>query len=196
MPDTDPDPQDQVADPVFTPYGIGSAALGLLSVAAIVLGLIIASVHRDNDRERAHQSRVLATAVDWTGVLINMNTENLDASLRHLRDGTVGKLNVEFDSAVRPYREVVQKLKAHSTGAVEAVAIQGVRNDPEPGTPTTSPADQLPAGVASRIDTVLVVATSLAENAGGKPQTVHWNLRLDIAEVSGKLQICGLGSLR
>lgn len=183
---------------VFSPYGIGSAALGLLSVAAIVLGVIIGSVHRDNDDERAYQTRVLQTAFGWTGVLINMNIENVDTSLRQLRDGTVGKLNVEFDSAIKPYRDVVQKLKAHSTGAVEAVAIQGVHHDPDqqPGVRTPLPADQLPPGVADRVDTVLVVATSVADNVGGKPQTVPWNLRLDVADVSGKLLISDLGFIR
>lgn len=186
------------AGAVFSPYGIASAALGLVSVAAIVLGVVIWSAHRDNTDERAYQSRVLQTAIGWTAVLINMNVDNVDTSLRQLREGTVGKLNVEFDSAVTPYRDVVQKLKSHSTGLVEAVAIQSAHHDPDqrPGVRVPLPSDQLPPGVAGRIDTVLVIATSVAENLGGKPQTVQWNLRLDIADVAGRLLVSGLGSIR
>ncbi len=32
---------------------------------------------------------------------------------------------------------------------------------------------------------MLLVATSVSENAGAKPQTVHWNLRLDVSDVDG-----------
>ncbi|EUA05257.1 hypothetical protein I547_2257 [Mycobacterium kansasii 824] len=49
---------------------------------------------------------------------------------------------------------------------------------------------------ATRTDSVLLVATSVAENAGVKPQTVHWNLRIDVSEVDGKLMISGLESIR
>lgn len=180
---------------IFSAFGIASAALAALAVAAIALGALIGSTHRDNLAERDYQSRVLQTAAEWTGVLINMNIDNVDASLRQLHQGTVGELNVEFDSAVQPYRQVVQKLKAHSTGQVEAVAIEAVHHDPD-APPGARPRDPLPPEVASRVDTVLVVATSVAENVSGKPQTVHWNLRLDVADVDGKPLISGLGSIR
>jgi hypothetical protein len=39
--------------------------------------------------------------------------------------------------------------------------------------------------MAARTDTVLVVATSVSQNAGGQPQTVRWNLRLDVSDVDG-----------
>ena len=45
-------------------------------------------------------------------------------------------------------------------------------------------------------DTVLVVATSVSQNAGGQPQTVRWNLRLDVSDVDGQLLISRLESLR
>jgi hypothetical protein len=179
---------------MFSGYGVGSAALGLLSVVAIVLGALIWSVHRDNVAERDYQTRVLQAAADWTGVLINMNADNVDDSLRQLHESTVGQLNVEFDAAVQPYRQVVQKLQSHSMGQVEAVAIESLHHDPDAERPARF--DQLPADVASRVDTVLVVATSVAENVSGKPQTVHWNLRLDVADVADTLRISGLGSVR
>jgi hypothetical protein len=43
----------------------------------------------------------------------------------------------------------------------------------------------------------MVVATSVSENAaGGKPQTVHWTLRLDVSDVDGKLLISRLEPIR
>jgi hypothetical protein len=66
--------------------------------------------------------------------------------------------------------------------------------DAQPGRP--APAEQLPASIASRTDTVMVVATSVSENAGGKPQTVRWNLRLGVSDVDGKLMISRLASIR
>ena len=50
---------------------------------------------------------------------------------------------------------------------------------------------------AARTDTVMVVATSISENAGGdKPQTVRWTLRLDVSDVDGKLLISRLEPIR
>ena len=49
---------------------------------------------------------------------------------------------------------------------------------------------------ASRTETVLVVATSVSDNVGGKPKTVRWNLRLDVSEVDGKLLISRLEPIR
>ena len=42
----------------------------------------------------------------------------------------------------------------------------------------------------------MVVATSVSENAGTKPTTVRWNLRLGVSDVDGKLMISRLESLR
>jgi hypothetical protein len=190
-----PAPAEPADGRMFSPYGIASVALGLLSIAAIALGTLIWSAHRDQVDERAYQSQVLRAAAEWTGVLINMNTDNVDASLRQLHQDTVGQLNVEFDSAVQPYRQVIQKLKSHSAGQVEAVAIETVHQQPEPGSPQPQ-SEPLPAEIASRVDTVLVIATSAAENVSGKQQTVHWNLRLDVADVAGTPRISALGSIR
>lgn len=192
------EPDEQEADgPMLSNYGIASAVLGVLSVAAVVLGAIVWSTHRDDAAERTYQSRVMQTAADWTGVLINMNTGNIDPSLQRLHDGTVGELNTYFDAAVQPYRQVVEKLQSHSTGQLEAVAIDTVHRDLDtrPGTPRPVVTTKLPP-FASRTDSVMVVATSVSENAGGKPQTVHWNLRLDVSNVDGKLMISKLESIR
>ena len=197
-PDEDDAAADSSGDRIFSAYGIASAVLGALSVAAVALGAVIWSVHRGDVGERVYQSHVMQTAVDWTGVLINMNADNVDASLQRLHDGTVGELNVDFDSAVRPYREVVQRLKSRSTGRIEAVAMESVHHDLDtaPGARPPAPAQQAPLPAGSRTDPVMVIATSVAENVGGKPQTVHWNLRLDVSDVNGKMLISRLESIR
>lgn len=182
---------------IFSNYGIASAVLGVLSVAAVVLGVIVWTAHRDDVGERAYLTRVMQTAAEWTGVLINMNSGNIDSSLQRLHDGTVGELNADFDAAVQPYRQVVEKLQSQSAGRIEAVAIETVRRDLDtrPGVSRPVVTTKLPP-FASRTDSVMLVATSVSENAGAKPQTVHWNLRLDVANVDGKLMISHLESIR
>lgn len=182
---------------VFSSYGIASTFLGVLSVAAVVLGVLIWSAHRDNVGERAYLTRVMRAAAEWTDVLINMNAGNLDASLQRLHDKTVGELNTDFDAALKPYRQVVEKLQTRSTGRVEAVAIDTVHRDPDaqPGVDRPVVTTKLPP-FATRTDSVMLVATSVSENAGAKPQTVHWSLRLDVSDVEGDLMISGLESIR
>ena len=182
---------------MFSNYGIASAVLGVLCVAAVVLGGFIWTAHHDDARERAYLTRVMQTAADWTGVLINMNTGNIDASLQKLHDGTVGELNSDFDAAVQPYRQVVEKLQSQSAGRIEAVAIETVHHDldSQPGAPRLPVTTKLPP-FASRTDSVMLVATSVSENAGAKPTTVHWNLRLDVSDVDNRLMISHLESIR
>jgi len=184
-------------DGMFSNYGIASAILALLSVAAVALGVIIWSAHRNDVAERSYLTRVMQTAADWTGVLINMNAGNIDASLQRLHDGTVGELNADFDAAVQPYRQVVEKLQSHSAGQIEAVAVDTVHHDLDtrPGVARPVVTTKLPP-LATRTDSVMLVATSVSENAGAKPQTVHWNLRLDVSNVDGRLMISGLASIR
>jgi hypothetical protein len=188
---------DEFDGPSISGYGVGSAALAALCVAEVALGAVIWLSHRSDVDERGYRSRIMQAAVDWTGVLINMNTGNVTASLQRLHDGTVGELNADFDSTMQPYQQVVQRLQSTSHGQVEAVAVEAVRHDldTQPGTGRPSP-EQLPASVASRTDTVMVVATSVSENAGGKPQTVRWNLRLGVSDVDGTLMISRLESIR
>ncbi|OBG40130.1 hypothetical protein [Mycobacterium sp. E3198] len=196
--DSDDVPQPEPSTPrVFSPYGVASTVLGLLAVAAVVLGYFIWSAHRDELVERSYLTRVMQTAAEWTGVLINMNSGNIDASLQKLHDGTVGELNTDFDAAVQPYRQVVQKLQSQSAGRIEAVAIETVHRDldTQPGVSRPVVTTKLPP-FATRTDSVMVVATSVSENVGAKPQVVHWNLRLDVSNVDGKLMISELGSIR
>lgn len=195
MPDDEP-----IADdgPVFTGFGIGSAVLGALAVAAVVLAALIWTQHRGDVDELRYRTRVMQTAADWTGVLINMNKDTVDADLNKLHNGTVGQLNADFDSTIEPYRNLVQTLQAKSTGQVDSVAVESIHHvQPGPnGAPTTKPQPELSA-FASRTDTVMVVATSISQNAGGdKPRTVRWNLRLDVSDVDGKLLISRLEPIR
>jgi hypothetical protein len=180
----------------FTPYGIASAVLGVLCVAAIALGAVIWTGHRNDANERSYQTRAMQAAADWTGVLINMNTENIKESLQRLHDGTIGELNADFDASIQPYQQVVERLQSRSRGEVEAVAFETVHHDLDAQPDRPPPSDQLPASIARRTDAVMVVATSVSENAGGKSQTVHWNLRLGIADVDGKLMVARLESIR
>jgi hypothetical protein len=50
--------------------------------------------------------------------------------------------------------------------------------------------------MVKRTDTVFVVATSISDNIGGKPQTLRWNLRLDVSDVDGKLLISRLEQIQ
>lgn len=195
--DSDEDESAAADGAVLSIYGIASAVLGLLSVAAVVLAAIIWSAHRDATDERGYLTRVMQTAAGWTGVLINMNSGNIDASLQRLHDGTVGELNTDFDAAMQPYKQVVEKLQSKSAGRIDAVAIETVHHDldTQPGVSRPVVTTKLPA-FASRSDSVMLIATSVSENAGAKPQTVHWNLRLDVSDVDGKLMISGLESIR
>ncbi len=197
--DSAPEPPgpEQSGGGIFSNYGIASTFLAMLSVAAIVLGLIIWHTHRGEAAERTYLSRVMQTAAEWTGVLINMNTGNIDASLQRLHDGTVGELNTDFDAAVQPYRQVVEKLQSQSAGRIDAVAIETVHHDLDtrPGVSRPVVTTKLPP-FATRTDSVMLVATSVSQNAGAKPTTVRWSLRLDVSNVDGKLMISGLESIR
>lgn len=199
--ETDADADDEADDTadgrIFSGLGIASTVLGLVSVAALVLGVLIWTSHRDDSGERIYLSKVMQAAADWSDVLINMNTGNLDASLQKLHDGTVGELNTDFEASIQGYRQVAAKLQAHSVGRVEAVAIDTVHRDLDtvPGSPRPVIATKLPA-FATRTDSVMLVATSVADKAGGPPQVVHWSLRLDVSQVDGKLMISKLESIR
>ena len=193
MPEAD-ETADEAPDRILTGYGVASAALGLVAVVAVVLGVLIWSGHRDAADERAYQGRAMAAAADWTGVLINMNVGNVDTSLAKLHDGTAGQLNADFEAAIKPYREVVRTLQARTTGQSESVSFEAVHHELN-AQPGQAPAN-LPPQLARRTDSVLVVATSVSENAGNKPTTVRWNLRLGVSDVDGKLMISRLESLR
>jgi hypothetical protein len=192
--------EDHVDDdgPVFTGFGIGSAVLGALAVAAIALGVLIWTQHSSDVDELHYRTRVMQAAADWTNVLINMNKDSVEANLNQLHEGTVGQLNADFDSTVEPYRKLVQTLQARTTGQIDSVAVESIHHaQPGPnGAPPPKPQPELSAS-ASRTDTVMVVATSISETAGAdKPQTVRWTLRLDVSDVDGKLLISRLERIR
>ena len=182
---------------VLSRYGIVSSVLAVLCVAATVLGGLIWWQHHSEVAERTAQSNALQAAADWTGVLINMNLDNVDASMSKLHEGTVGELNADFEASIKPYRDVVQTLKSRATGRVDSVAIESVHHDLDvaPGAPAV-PRPGLPPGMAERTDTVLVVASSVTQNAGGQPQTVRWHLRLDVSDIDGRPLISRLETLR
>jgi hypothetical protein len=202
MPDDEPTAADATEDDgrVFSGFGIASAALGLLSVAAIVLALIIWSGHKSDADERLYETEVLNTAADWITVLINMNKDDIDASLQKLHDGTVGELNNEFESVLEPYKKVIETLQSRTKGQVDSVAIESIYHRPQTmpdGRPMSPPTPQPAlAEMVKRTDTVMVVATSISENIGGKPQTVRWNMRMDVSDVDGKLLISRLEQVR
>jgi hypothetical protein len=188
---------DESSGGVFTGYGIGSAVLGVIAVAAIALAALIWTQHRSDADELRYRTRVMQAAADWTSVLINMNKDTVEASMNKLHEGTVGQLNADFDSSIEPYRQLVQKLQARTTGQIDSVAVESIYHaPPRPDGGPTTPQPELSA-FASRTDTVMVVATSVSESGGAdKPQTVRWTLRLDVSEVDGKLMISRLEPIR
>ncbi len=181
----------------ITGFGVASAVLAVVAVAAAALVAVLWSGHRGAEADRNHQARAMQAAAEWTGILINMNADNVEGAMTRLRDGTVGELNTGFETSIAPFRDVVRTLKSKTTGQVESVSVEVThRNLPAPpGQRPPAPAT-LPAELASRTDTVLVVATSVSENAGGKPTTVRWNLRLGVSDVDGTARISRLESLR
>ncbi len=180
----------------MTGFGIASAVLGVVSIAAIVLAVLMWNGHRHDLDERGYQTRVLQAAADWTGVLINMNSGTVTQSMRTLHDGTVGQLNANFETAVEPFSQVVQKLQSQTTGQVESVAIESLFHA-APGDAGLPPVPQPElTTVSSRTDNVIVVATSVSQNTGTKPLTVHWTLRLAVSDVDGKLLVSRLETIR
>jgi len=192
MPDDEPDD-----GPAIGGYGIASAVVGVIAIAAVVLAALIWTQHRDDADELRYRARAMAAAADWTSVLINMNKDTVDASLTKLHEGTVGQLNADFDASMKPYRELVQKLQSRTTGQVDSVAVEFVHHAQagQGGQPPPAASDL--SEFASRTDTVMVVATSISENAGSdKPQTVRWTLRLDVSDIDDKLMISRLEPIR
>jgi hypothetical protein len=196
MPDELDDERPRAGSGGLSGYGIGSAVLGVISVAAVVLAVLMWTGHRHDVADRVYQTRVLQAAADWTGVLINMNSGTVTQSMTTLHDGTIGQLNANFETAVEPFSQVVQKLQSQTVGQVESVAIESLFHA-SPGDAGLAPVPPPElATVASRTDNVIVVATSVSQNVGAKPLTVHWTLRLAVSDVDGKLLISRLETIR
>ena len=196
MPDEPEAEPDRRVPGVFTGFGIGSAVLGAVALVAVVLAVLIWTGHRADVAERNYQSTVLQAAAKWTDVLINMNSGTVAQSMQTLHDGTVGQLNANFEQAVEPFSQVVKKLQSQTVGQVESVSIEALHHA-APGDAGLAPPPQPElATVASRTDTALVVATSISQNAGAQPLTVHWTLRLGISYVDGKLLVSSLETIR
>ncbi|MDZ4264996.1 MAG: hypothetical protein U1D00_04705 [Mycobacterium sp.] len=192
MPDDEQDPQ---RDGVFSGYGVASAVLGVVAVVAVALAALIWTQHRDDAGELTYRTEVLQAAAEWTGVLINMNADTVESDLATLHQGTVGQLNSDFEATVEPYRKLVQTLKARTTGQIDSVALETIHHD-QPGAPGAAVQPEL-SEFGARTDTVMVVATSVSENAGTEePRTVRWTLRLDVSDVDGKLLISRLEPIR
>ena len=76
------------------------------------------------------------------------------------------------------------------------MAIEKIHRDLDAAPGVAAQSTELPPGMAARTDTVMLVATSVSQNAGGQPQTVRWNLRLDVSDVDGRLLVSRLESMR
>lgn len=190
-----PESSNNQSEGIFSGYGIGSAVLGAVGVLAVVAATMFVLNHRAADADRVHKARVLQAAGDWTSVLINMNDGNVNDSVRRLHDGTVGQLNADFDATVAPFTQLVQKLKSQTAGQIDSVAIESIHH-PAPGQENKPDVPPELAAVAKSTDEVLVVATSVSQNTGGKPAVVRWNLRLAVSDVDGQLLISKLETLR
>jgi hypothetical protein len=167
-----PEPGQDAPEPhgPFSSLGVVSAVLAVIALAASGLIAVTWTAHHSAQADRTYQARVLQAAAQWTGILININAANVEASMAQLRDGTVGELNNGFEASIAPYRDVVKKLRSRTTGQVESVSIEATHQDldRQPGQRPAAP-ETLPPELVSRTDTVLVVATSVSENAGTGP---------------------------
>lgn len=196
MPDDEQTPDRDGDGPVVTRYGVASAVLGVIAVVAVALAALIWAQHREHTGELRYRAAAMQAAAEWTSVLINMNTDTVESDMVTLHEGTVGQLNADFEESVQPYRELVQTLRSRTTGQIDSVAIETIHHAP-PGSNGSPPPQPELAESASRTDTVMVIATSVSENASGEePRTVRWNLRLDVSEVNDRLLISRLEPIR
>ncbi len=170
----------------------------MIAVAAVALAALIWTQHRSDVDELRYRARAMQAAADWTSVLINMNKDTVEADMNKLHEGTVGQLNADFDSSVEPYRQLVQKLQARTTGQIDSVAVESLHHAPPGPDGARSPE------TAARAVGVRVAhrhrdgGGDVGQRDGGadKPQTVRWTLRLDVSDVDGKLLISRLEPIR
>lgn len=189
------EPAEQIGPRLVSGFGVASAALGLVCVAAVVLTSLIWSSHREQQSELDYKTRVVQTAVNWAGVLINMNKDNIETSVQKLHDESVGQLNTDLDSRLAPLTAIVKNVQLKTTGRIDAVALESVYRDlnRQPGSP---PPDPTLGGLASRTDNVLIIATKVAETKGGPLPQTSLNLRVGVSDVGGQLLVSDLEILR
>ena len=103
-------------------------------------------------------------------------------------------------TAVAPRYVIKPEPQSRTKGQIDSVAIESIYHRPQTlpdGKPAPTPTPQPAlAEMVKRTDTVFVVATSISDNIGGKPQTLRWNLRLDVSDVDGKLLISRLEQIQ
>jgi hypothetical protein len=189
------EPVAEVGPRLVSGFGVASAALGLLCIAAVVLMSLIWLSHREQRTELEYKTRVVQTAVNWAGVLINMNKDNVDTSVQKLHDETVGQLNADLDTRLAPLTAIVKNVQLKTTGRIDAAALESVYRDlnRQPGTPSPDPTL---GGLASRTDTVLIIATKVAETKGGPLPQTSLNLRIGVSDVGGQLLVSDLEIVR
>ena len=121
-------------------FGVASAILAVIALTAAALIALTWSRHATAEAGAAIRPGAAGRLTVDLG-LINMNADNVEASMAQLRDGTVGELNNGFDSSIAPYRDVVKTLRSRTTGQVESVSIEEVHNDlqPQPGQRPAAP---------------------------------------------------------
>ena len=171
---------------VFSRYGIASVLLGLLCVAAVARarGDLVEAPRRGR---RAH----LPDQCD-------AGRGRLDRGPDQHEQGQHGRQPAEAArrhgrSAQRGLRGIDRTLPRCGAEAAVARRRAGSKRWPSRRSTATSTrhpvraaqSTELPPGMAARTDTVMLVATSVSQNAGGQPQTVRWNLRLDVSDVDG-----------
>jgi hypothetical protein len=191
----DDEPAGQVGHRLVSGFGVASVALGLICVAAIVLMSFVWSAHRDQQAELEYKTRAVQTAVNWAGVLINMNKDNIDTSVQKLHDESVGQLNADLDSRLAPLTAIIKNVQLKTTGRIDAVALESVHRDLDrkPGSPSPDPSL---GGLASRTDNVLIIATKVAETKGGPLPQSSLNLRIGVSDIGGQLLVSDLEILR
>ena len=165
---------------------IVAAAFAVPPLVAAVLAGVVFSAHDRYQHTLNTELSAAQAAVDWTGTLINLNNDNIDTGLAKLRDDTIGDLNSHFQASIAPERDALRSLQARSQGHIRSVSIESVHHDPD-----TDRAAQAP-----RNATVLIVATSVGDDASGAPHTIEWNLRIGVIDVDGRLLISQLEPIR
>jgi hypothetical protein len=184
-------PVEQERWPMFSGFGMVSAVLGLLCVAAVVLASLIWSTHRDKEDNLEHQARAMLAARNWVEILVSMTEDNVQASMQKLRDETVGDLNTNFDTRIANIAAIVKKIKRQANGRIDSVSLEYLHHDLNRKQGQPMPADPM-EGLASRTDYVLVIAESVGSNLGDKPQQAYFNFRIAVSDVDGKLLISSM----